>query len=317
MILITGGAGFIGSHVALRLQELGHETVVLDDLSYGDRRAVLEGAFVQGDIGDASLLEQIFKDYPIAAVFHFAAYIDVGESVAHPEKYYKNNVEKTGVLLESVAKHGVENFIFSSTAAVYGNPHENKIAETHPTFPINPYGESKLLAEKLLADFKDIRSISLRYFNAAGGDPKKRLKNFKKKESNLIPAALHSLVNGGSLTIFGEDYATPDGTCIRDYIHVWDLAEAHILALHALQKGASSNVFNLGNGQGYSVKQVLKSVEDVTNKKLNIINGPRRPGDPPVLVADAAKAFHQFHWRPQFPALNSIVSDAWAGLCLP
>lgn len=314
MILITGGAGFIGSHVTLRLQELGYQTLVLDNLSHGDRRAVLHGLFIEGSFGDRPLLEQIFKTYPIKAIFHFAAYIDVGESVLHPQKYFENNVENTRVLLEVMTEARVPHLIFSSTAAVYGNPSKEKIDETHSTHPINPYGESKLLAEKLIIEFEQHagpRAMILRYFNAAGGDPKRRLKNFKKKESNLIPVALRALESGEKVTIFGEDYPTPDGTCIRDYIHVWDLAEAHILALKALERGTDSATYNLGNGHGYSVKEVLEAVEKVTQKKLNWQMGARRLGDPAVLMADASKANQKLHWHPQYPQLEKIVEDAW------
>lgn len=319
-ILITGGAGFIGSHVALRLQDLGYATVVLDDFSQGDPRAVLAGELIEGDVGDPLLLSQIFQKFPIDTIFHFAAFTDVGESVTHPEKYFKNNAEKTKQLLQSAVEHGIKNFIFSSTAAVYGEPLTPKISEKHPTNPINPYGESKLIAENTIAEFeknRGLKGIILRYFNAAGGDPQGRLKNCKKKESNLIPAALNALMHGKKLPLFGEDYDTPDGTCIRDYIHVWDLAEAHVLAWKALQQGAPSTLYNLGNGEGYSVKQVLKTVEEVTNKKLELIKSPRRPGDPPQLVADATKANRELHWFPQYPSIRTIVTDAYHGLCLP
>jgi len=320
MILITGGAGFIGSHATLRLQELGYATAVLDDLSHGDRRAVLAGEFVQGSFGDPDLLDQIFKKYLISAVMHFGAFIDVGESMHEPKKYFKNNVDNTRILLEGMARHGVKKFIFSSTAAVYGEPQSEKITENHPTHPINPYGESKLKAERLLAEFElqeGISSVILRYFNAAGGDPKGRLKNFKQKESNLIPAALHALTSGRQLTVFGDDYPTPDGTCIRDYIHVWDLAEAHILALQALEQGGLSALYNLGNGKGYSVKEVIAAVEKVTNQKLNWKAGPRRPGDPSVLLADSTRAKDHLGWTPQYPALEKIVGDAWQSIPLP
>ena len=310
MILITGGAGFIGSHVTLRLQELGYQTLVLDNLSYGNRRAVLDGLFIEGNFGDRALLDQIFKNYPIRAVFHFAAYIDVGESVQHPQKYFKNNVENTRVLLEAMAAAKIPHLIFSSTAAVYGNPGQDKIDEKHATQPINPYGESKLRAEQLIREFKQ-QAVILRYFNAAGGDPQGRLKNFKKKESNLIPAALRDLKSGKALTVFGDDYPTSDGTCIRDYIHVWDLAEAHILALNALEKGSGSAIYNLGNGEGYSVNEVLDAVEKVTHKKLNRQVGPRRPGDPAILMADATKAMRELEWVPKYPQLEKIVDDAW------
>lgn len=320
MILITGGAGFIGSHATLRLQELGYSTVVLDDLSHGDRRAVLAGEFVEGNFGDPDLLDQIFKKYLISAVMHFGAFIDVGESVREPKKYFKNNVDNTRILLEGMARHGVKNFIFSSTAAVYGEPQAEKIPETHPTHPINPYGESKLKAERLLAEFElqeGISSVILRYFNAAGGDPQGRLKNFKQKESNLIPAALNVLISGGQLTVFGDNYPTPDGTCIRDYIHVWDLAEAHVLALQSLEKGGLSALYNLGNGKGYSVKEVIAAVEKVTNQKLNWKVGPRRPGDPTILLADSTRAKSHLGWTPQYPSLEKIVADACHAIPLP
>lgn len=315
MILITGGAGFIGSHATLRLQELGFKTVVIDDLSQGDRRAVLAGEFVEGNFGDQKVLKQIFTQYPIEAIFHFAAFIDVGESVRFPEKYYHNNVTQTEALLESAQKAKVAKFIFSSTAAVYGNPQHPRIAEDHPTQPINPYGASKLLAEKRVQE-SGLDWMILRYFNAAGGDPKGRLKNFKKKESNLIPAALRAVIQETPVTLFGENYPTPDGTCIRDYIHVWDLAEAHFLAYGALERGSSPAIYNLGNGEGYSVKKVLNEVDHVTKTKLQVVVGDRRPGDPAVLMADATKAREQLNWIPQYPELNKIVRDAWQALSI-
>jgi UDP-glucose 4-epimerase len=266
-------------------------------------------------MGNSDLVQQIFRDFPIDIVMHFAAFIDVGESVKFPQKYYENNVIKTLKLLEVMIKNDVKKMIFSSTAAIFGHPIDIPITESHPTYPINPYGNSKLMIETILQDFDrayNLKSCCLRYFNAAGGDPEGELKNYKLQESNLIPVALKSLKDPNkSLTVFGTDYSTQDGTCIRDYIHVYDLAKAHIAAMQQLLAGRSSSQYNLGNGQGFSVTEVLHTIEKVTGKTLNIIEGPRRPGDAPVLIADSSKAQRELHWKPQYPDLPSIVEHAW------
>jgi UDP-glucose 4-epimerase len=317
-VLVVGGAGYIGSHVTKMLHEVGYNTVVLDNLSRGNRKAVTQGTFIEGDIADNACLETLFKDHKIDAVMHFAALIDVGESIVNPSQYYANNVAATLNLLNAILRHSIKTFIFSSTAAVYGIPLENPIPETHPCKPINPYGESKLFVEKILRDYDQaygLKSCCLRYFNAAGGDPDGEIKNYKSKESNLIPIALRSLLNPQSkLTIYGSDYPTPDGTCIRDYVHVCDLATAHITAMEQLMQGQPSSIYNLGTGQGFSVREVIHAIEKVTDKKLNIIEGQRRPGDPPILVADAQRAKKELHWKPRFSSLETMIDHAWKSL---
>lgn len=317
-ILVVGGAGYIGSHVNKMLHEAGYNTVVLDNLTKGNRNAVVCGAFIEGDMADSQCLDLLFQNYPIEAVMHFAASIDVGESIEDPAKYYINNVSNTLNLLNAMLRHSVKKFIFSSSAAVYGLPQENKVSEAHPCHPINPYGQTKLIVEKILHDYDKaygLKSCCLRYFNAAGGDPQGVIKNYKSKESNLIPVALRSLLQPNStLTIFGSDYPTPDGTCIRDYIHICDLGSAHIIAMEQLLDGKPSSIYNLGNGAGFSVREVLQTVEKVTGRRLNVMEGPRREGDPPYLVADAQKALRELGWEPQYPSLEAMIEHAWNGL---
>ena len=317
-ILITGGAGYIGSHVNKQLDEAGYQTVVLDNLSTGDKNAVTRGTFIEGDIANSELLDEIFKSRKIDAVMHFAAFTDVGESVIDPFKYYRNNVCHTLNLLHAMERNHVRIFIFSSTAAIFGLPQADKIAETHPKNPINPYGESKLMVEQILADAENaygLRSCCLRYFNAAGGDPDGEIKNFKKKESNLIPVILRSLNNGDhSVKIFGTDYPTPDGTCIRDYIHILDLGQAHIQAMEQLFNNGPSARYNLGNGRGFSVKEVISTAEHVTKIPVKAINGEKRPGDPPLLLADSRKAADELGWKPHYSSLEQMISHAWKAL---
>lgn len=318
---ITGGAGFVGSHVNRFLAKNGWDTLVFDNLSTGKKEAVLNGQFIQGDLENSAALTQAFSDFRPHAVLHFAAKIDVGESVQNPLDYYRNNVTGTLNLLEAVRNHRVPYFIFSSTAAVYGAPQTELISETHPTQPINPYGKTKLIVEGMLADAQKafgLSYISLRYFNAAGGDPEGILKTRKEKEINLIPIVLKNLLAGRpEITIFGEDYKTPDGTCVRDYIHVDDLANAHYLALkYLMEKDPSSksdepSCYNLGNGQGFSVKEVAAAIERVTKRPLKIMIGPRRPGDPARLVADASKAKRDFGWEPRYKDLDTICLHAY------
>lgn len=314
-ILVTGGGGFIGSHVNQLLQDKGYSTIVLDDLSSGNRQAVLQGTFIEGNVSDKQLLNEIFEKVKITAVMHFAAYTDVGESVQNPEKYYKNNVCSTLHLLEAMRKNDVKTFIFSSSAAVYGIPANRKIKETDPCSPINPYGHSKLMVETILHNYYEAYHFSfssLRYFNAAGGDPWGRIKYFSKpKENNLIPIVLDCLMASSPLTVNGTDYPTKDGTCIRDYVHVTDLAEAHILAMEKLFKEGGRNCYNLGNGQGFSIYEVLEAAEKVTGINLKKIEGKRRAGDPPILLADATKAQSDLNWFPQFPNLETIIEHAW------
>lgn len=316
-ILITGGAGYIGSHVNQMLLAAGFETLIYDNFSRGDPRAVYGGHVIRGDLGDIAFLDSIFHEYSPSAVMHFAAFTDVGESVMDPSLYYRNNVVNSLNLFDVMRRHHVNVCLFSSSAAVYGNPMNSKITESETLQPINPYGDTKAMTEQILQRFESaygLKYCSLRYFNAAGGDPEGKLKNYKIKESNLIPVALKSLLTRSSLTIFGTDYPTPDGTCIRDYIHVYDIGTAHIQAMERLLNGEPSAVYNLGNGNGYSVKEVIKAIETVTKRKLDIREGPRRQGDPPSLVADASKAIQQLHWHPRYPDLESMVSHAWKAL---
>jgi UDP-glucose 4-epimerase len=302
-ILVTGGAGFIGSYVTKLLLEKGYHTIVLDNLSKGKKEHLLGGEFIEGDLADRSLLNKIFKN-KIEAVLHFAAFTDVGQSVSEPELYHENNVEKTRILLEEAKKQGVSRFIFSSSAAVYGNPLQDLITEDHPTSPINPYGATKLTIEKELGP----DAVSLRYFNAAGGDPEGKLLYRHQRPTNLIPIILQGLMENRPFTLFGKDYPTPDGTCVRDYIHIHDLASAHVLAL--ISKGG---VYNLGNGRGYSVLEVVSAVEKITGIKVNLQQGPRRAGDPPYLVASSAKAKKELGWKPIYSSLEEMVEHAWKG----
>lgn len=317
-VLVVGGAGFIGSHVNKMLHQAGYETVVFDNLSRGDERAVTQGTFVLGDMANEQDLSSLFSSHQFDAVMHFAALTDVGESVSHPGLYYTNNVTCTIQLLKHMIQHNVLNFIFSSSAAVYGVPSGSLISENSPCAPINPYGRTKLIVEEILKDFHDAYGLNycaLRYFNAAGGDPDGEIKNYKTKENNLIPLALKSLIEpNGSIKVFGNDYPTPDGTCIRDYIHVMDLGAAHILAMETLLDGGHSDVYNLGNGNGFSVKEVLKAIETVTGRSLNIIPVGRRPGDPVALVADAQKANTRLHWQPRYAALELMILHAWQAM---
>lgn len=315
-ILIVGGAGFVGSHVNKMLQNHGYQTVVFDNLSLGDRRTILKGQFFQGDMANLSDLEKAFSQYSFDAVMHFAALIDVGESITKPSEYYRNNVVNTLNLLEIMSKHAVKNFIFSSSAAIFGMPKEKLISESHPCHPINPYGETKLIVEKMLRDFDNaygLKSSCLRYFNAAGGDPDGEVKNFKKKETNLIPIILRSLKAAKPVTIFGTDYPTPDGSCVRDYVHVNDLGAAHIIAMEQLFKDGVSTFYNLGNGQGFSVKEVINAVEKVTGLRVNAVEGARRPGDPPILVADSQKAHEKLDWKPKYQ-LEEMIQHSWKAL---
>lgn len=317
-ILVVGGAGFIGSHVAQMLHLAGYHPVIFDNLSTGCRDAISCGTFIKGDLANFNDLKEVFYAFKFDAVMHFAALIDVGESVTNPIKYYINNVSNTLKLLEVMQQFKVDTFIFSSTAAVYGIPQEQRLHENHPLNPINPYGRSKLMVEEILQDLHNaygLKFCSLRYFNAAGGDPSGKIKNHKQKESNLIPIILRSLLNPkGSIILYGTDYPTLDGTCIRDYIHIDDLGSAHILAMKKLLDGFSSSIYNLGNGNGFSVREVIRAAEHVTGLKVNVIEGPRRAGDPPILVADASKAHRELKWTPRFADLESMIAHAWQAL---
>ncbi|XWK87026.1 MAG: UDP-glucose 4-epimerase GalE [Phormidium sp.] len=317
-ILVTGGAGYIGSHAVQALQKSDYDVVILDNLVYGHRDIVenaLKVELVVGDTGDRALLDNLFSSRNIAAVMHFAAYAYVGESVSDPAKYYRNNVLGTLTLLEAMVAANVKKFVFSSTCATYGVPKTIPIPEDHPQEPINPYGASKLMVERILADFDvayNFKSVSFRYFNAAGADPNGLLGEDHNPETHLLPLVLMTaLGKRESVSIFGTDYPTPDGTCIRDYIHVCDLADAHVLGLEYLLKGGDSNIFNLGNGSGFSVKEAIDAGREITGKEIKAIECDRRPGDPPMLVGSSEKARQILGWQPQYGDLKVILSHAW------
>lgn len=314
-VLVVGGAGYIGSHMVKMLLAEGHHPITLDDLSSGYRDAVLGGDFVQGDVADTVLLDQVFSQYQPDAVMHFASFIQVGESVRHPDKYYQNNVCSTLNLLNTMGRHGIKYFIFSSTAAVFGEPTYVPIDEAHGRNPVNPYGRSKWMIEEILADYDvayGLKSVCLRYFNAAGADPEGLLGERHDPETHLIPLILQALSGRrDGISVFGRDYDTPDGTCIRDYIHIVDLCAAHLLALSSLMQHNQSKRYNLGNGAGFSVQQIIDTAERVTGLKVKVTNGPRRAGDPARLVADATLAKTELGWQPQYQAVETIVSHAW------
>ena len=315
-MLVVGGAGYIGSHMVCVLLERGHEVVVLDNLSTGYRDAVLGGLFVQADLADGAGLDALFRAHRFDGVMHFASFIQIGESVRDPAKYYRNNLVNTLSLLDAMHRNGVGTFIFSSTAAVFGEPEYVPIDEDHPLRAINPYGYSKLAVERILSDYDrayGLRSVCLRYFNAAGADPQARIGERHEPESHLIPLVLR-VASGRSpeIQIFGNDYKTPDGTCIRDYIHIVDLCDAHLLALERLCRGGASAQFNLGNGNGFSVAEVIETAERVTGMRIARVVAPRRPGDAARLVADAKLARDDLGWRPRFDDLHTIIAHAWA-----
>lgn len=314
-VLVVGGAGYIGSHMVWLLGQQGVEVVVLDNLSSGHRDAVIHGQFVHGDIADRLVLDKLFSAHEFDAVMHFASFIQVGESVLEPAKYYQNNVSNTLNLLNAMLAHGVKNFIFSSTAATFGEPNYVPIDERHPQQPINPYGRSKLMIEQALADYDQaygLRSVCLRYFNAAGAHPEALLGERHDPETHLIPLVLQAASGRrAAISVFGRDYDTPDGTCIRDYIHVLDLADAHWLALKYLAQGGASNAFNLGNGDGYSVQAVIDTALAVTGRPIRVLDQPRRAGDPARLVADAAKCREVLGWMPVYADLARIIEHAW------
>lgn len=318
-ILVVGGAGYIGSHMVWLLASRGVEVVVLDDLSSGHADAVMGAELVCGDMGDRTLLDNIFTTHRFDAVMHFASFIQVGESVTNPAVYYHNNVANTLTLLSAMADHGVKHFIFSSTAAVFGEPAYTPIDERHPQQPINPYGRSKRMIEQVLADYSQaygLKSVSLRYFNAAGAHPQGLLGERHTQETHLIPLVLQAASGQRPhITLFGSDYDTADGTCVRDYVHVMDLAEAHWLALAYLEEGGSTSAFNLGNGDGYSVAEVIWVARRVTGRKIAVKTAPRRQGDPARLVADATRARSVLGWTPRFNSLESIVRTAWNFEC--
>jgi UDP-glucose 4-epimerase len=316
-ILVTGGAGYIGSHAVMALQRAGYEVVVLDNLVYGHRDFVekLQVELIVGDTNDRALLDELFATKNIAAVMHFSAYAYVGESVTEPVKYYRNNVIGTLTLLEAMLAASVNKFVFSSTCATYGVPHQVPITEDHPQDPINPYGATKLMVERILKDFSSaygLQSVCFRYFNAAGADPNGLLGEDHNPETHLIPLVLQTaLGQRESVSIYGTDYPTPDGTCVRDYIHVTDLADAHILGLEYLMQGGNTTVFNLGNGNGFSVKQVIDTAKTVTGKDIKVQSSDRRPGDPPILVGSSKKARTVLGWEPRYSDLKDIITHAW------
>jgi len=315
-ILVVGGAGYIGSHMVRYLADgTGHRAVALDDLSRGHRDAVIGAELVVGDYGDAALVERLCREQEIGAVMHFGAASLVAESVANPAKYYEDNVVKGKRLIDAALAAGVRRVIFSSTAAVYGIPERVPIPEDAQTQPINPYGHTKLAFEGLLDNYAGaygLQYISLRYFNAAGSDPGGRIGEDHTPETHLIPLALRvALGQRPAITIYGDDYLTPDGTCIRDYVHVTDLAAAHLLALERLAAGGPSGVYNLGSGQGFSVKEILDVCRKVTGHPIPAETGPRRPGDPAVLVAGAERAREELGWQPVLTSMHDIVATAW------
>ncbi len=318
-LLVTGGAGYVGSHALRALRRAGHSVVVMDDLRAGQAFLAQGCPLVRCDVGDRPAVEQAFAQHgPFDGVLHFAAYLVVPESVAHPLRYYVNNAGGSATLLDVAIGQGVRAFVLSSTCATYGIPSSSPIDESTPTAPINPYGASKLMVERMLADAENahgLRWAALRYFNACGADPEGGIGECHDPEIHLIPSALEAMAGlRDALELFGSDYPTPDGTCIRDYIHVSDLADAHVRALEGLLDGRSVGVRNLGTGTGSSNREVLAAVERVTGREVPIIRGPRRPGDPPELVADAGAFRREFGWTPRHSDLDTIVATAWAWL---
>ena len=313
-VLVTGGAGYIGSHAAKALRRAGHRVVIYDNFSAGHRGAALGAPVIEGDIGDVAAVRRAIRESGAAAVMHFAAWLSVPDSVRDPSGYYRNNVLGTLATLEAMAAEACRHFVFSSTCAVYGEPIETPLSETHPTAPINAYGQTKLAVEHALPHFErayGMKSIRLRYFNAAGADPDGELGEDHSPEIHVIPRALEAAATGRPIEIFGEDYPTPDGTCLRDYIHVADLADAHIRALARLSQGGASATYNVGTERPSSVKDVIAAVERVTGKSLTRRSAPRRPGDPAVLYASAQRIRQDLGWTPKYADLDTIVRDAW------
>jgi UDP-glucose 4-epimerase len=318
-VLVVGGAGYIGSHMVLTLQNAGYSPVVLDNLSKGHKQAVMNAELIVADMADKEILRQLFEKYSFHAVMHFASFIEVGESVKFPARYYQNNVAATIYLLEMMVKYGVRNFIFSSSAAVYGESTASLINESHVLAPVNPYGRSKWMVEEILKDLGqsgDIDYAILRYFNAAGADPDGGLMESHDPESHLIPLVLQTAAGKRTcITVYGEDYPTEDGTCVRDYVHVMDICHAHLLALTALYQGKKKNIIcNLGTGKGHSVMQVIKAARKVTGVEITVEVGKKRPGDPAVLVADASLVMQELGWEPRYPGLESMILHAWKAM---
>ncbi|HUT41754.1 MAG TPA: UDP-glucose 4-epimerase GalE [Gammaproteobacteria bacterium] len=315
VILVVGGAGYIGSHMVLDLLRADYPVVTLDNLSRGHRDLLPGGDFVEGDLGNPADLQRVFSSYPVRAVMHFAAHSQVGESVEQPLMYYRNNVANTIGLLEAMQTAGVKHFIFSSTAAVYGEPDQVPITEEHPRNPTNPYGATKLAVERLLADLSPASGLTwsvLRYFNAAGADASGRIGERHEPETHLIPLVLQVATGQrDGIRIFGDDYPTPDGTCLRDYVHVSDLTRAHLLALEALLGGGGNSTYNLGNSTGYSVRQVIEAARTITGHPIPADTAPRRAGDPAVLVADSSRIRAQLGWQPAYEDIDAIIRTAW------
>lgn len=313
-VLVVGGAGYIGAHMAKRLHRAGIEPVVLDNLTAGRRDAVRYGRLVEGDLGDREILDRVLAER-VDAVVHFADYSRVGESMRHPAEYYRNNVVCTQNLLDAMLRRRVSSLVYSSSAAVYGDPEYVPVDELHPLRPLSPYGRTKLMSEQILADYGrayGLKATSLRYFNAAGADPDGELGECHEPETHLIPLALQAASGRSpSVTVYGADYDTPDGTCVRDYIHVQDLCDAHLLALQELWNGGTGTVYNLGNSRGFSVHEVIAAVQEVTGASLAVHYGERRPGDPARLVADASRAQRTLGWTPRHGDLKTMVAHAW------
>lgn len=315
-VLVTGGAGYIGSHVCKALAAQGHLPICVDNLVYGHRWAVRWGPLEVADISDRESLQRIIGQYRPDAVMHFAAFAYVGESVIHPAKYYRNNVAGTLVLLDAMVRNGIDRIVFSSTCATYGNPQSIPIAEDHPQAPINPYGASKWMVERILADFgvaHGLRSAALRYFNAAGADPEGELGEAHDPETHLIPLVLDAAAGKRPhIQVFGDDYATRDGTCVRDYVHVTDLADAHLRALHRLASASPGlDAYNLGNGRGFTVREIIAAAERVTGLRVPVTIAPRREGDPSALVGNAGRARRELGWSPQHADIDEILGTAW------
>ena len=314
-ILVVGGAGYIGSHMVKDLLRAGYEVVTMDNLSTGHRELLPGGIFFEGNLGDGKLLDRIFSEYQISAVMHFAAYSLVGDSMQDPIAYYRNNIAGTIELLAGMVRHNVKHFIFSSSAAVYGEPVEIPIKEDHPCNPTNPYGTTKVAVEQLLNDCDyayGLKSVSLRYFNAAGADKSGKIGERHRNETHLIPLVLEVATDRReNIKIFGANYPTPDGTCIRDYIHVSDLTSAHLLALKSLLSGGDSAVYNLGNNRGYSVREVIELARKVTGKPIPAIEADKRPGDPAILIASSDQIKKTLGWKPEYEDLETIIKTAW------
>ena len=318
-VLVTGGAGYIGSHAVKALVKAGNRVVIYDNLSAGHREAAAlaagdAGTLVVGEIGDTARVRQVLEEHQVESVMHFAAWLSVSDSVRNPAGYYRNNVMGALSVLEAMVAAGVKHFVFSSTAAVFGNAIETPITETHPRRPINAYGESKLAIELALPHYErayGLTSICLRYFNAAGADPDGVLGEHHEPEPHVLPRAIDAAYGRADFQVFGEDYDTPDGTCLRDFVHVTDLASAHMLSLEALRNGATSTIYNLGNGRPTSVRDLLTSIERVTGRKVPYTAGPRRDGDPPVLYTSSARIRRELGWAPQFEEIDTIVETAW------